>query len=557
MRRKNLQNILNNESKYFVKNDIDKIYESLGISYIEKTETKAVEEKLQNESDKFTPNKIERIYAMIGVEPNAPREDVYAKDHIKEEGNDFVPNVKSGVFQGINKKEPKPSFFTKLFRPIPLGIITTTLVAAVATTTVLLSRNKKVIKIDDEPTESTTPTLSSSSAISMNVKSASESFNPSVFYAVKNDGYVDNNSIVSLNDESNDIISNFGVKRAIVSSYSIKDFTSTYLSTALNLGYIERQNPSKENVISINFTFDKNDKEYFDVAKKELENEIKEFIKANRVIAKYEVTISESEQNIEIDSELEILIRTIYEYVTRLFVTKDGKTVKVLCFSTNYEDWLEKYKDASKEEMQDYLEYLRFIDEMISDAEMKEMFLEDLQDCVEYQEAIDDIVSLYESLSIKYEELAKVFNEKFHQHKPDKLPPLEDDRWDWWDDYGHDHPHHRGTRPGPEGPEGGMELTIEDYKEFAASLRKVSFVINDENNRDEYEDVLMTIEYYADVLSEFFHVFNQEINFMFGEVIDHAKDGEYHHDRPHEDHYHDAPDDWDDWFDFWWDENFF
>ena len=179
MRRKNLQNILNNEGKQFVKNDIENIYASLGISYVEEAETAKVEKVIKDEADKFTPNKIDRIYAMIGIEKGAPQEDVFSKEHLKEEGNEFVPNVKSGVFQSINKPEPKTSFFSKLFRPVPLGIITTSLVAAITTTTVLLTKNR--VRTEDEATDNVTPTLNSSSSISMEVKSASESFNPSVF----------------------------------------------------------------------------------------------------------------------------------------------------------------------------------------------------------------------------------------------------------------------------------------------------------------------------------------------------------------------------------------
>ena len=78
----------------------------------------------------------------------------------------------------------------------------------------------------------------------MTIVSASKSFSPDVLYSLQNNGMVNGDKVIPLDDYSNEIIKNINstsASKALNSSYSLISFTKTYLTTALNLGYIERK----------------------------------------------------------------------------------------------------------------------------------------------------------------------------------------------------------------------------------------------------------------------------------------------------------------------------
>ena len=76
----------------------------------------------------------------------------------------------------------------------------------------------------------------------------------------------------------------------------------------------------------------------------------------------------------DIDPNLEALILQAYNLATKLFVDSNGNTISVLCFSTSYEDWINKYKNTTIEEMEDYVEYLLDIQNKISSEDNKDLF---------------------------------------------------------------------------------------------------------------------------------------------------------------------------------------
>lgn len=581
MHKKNLQNILKNEGQKFVPNNVENIYKALGISYIkEKVEAEKVEKALQSEGEKFTPNKIDRVYAMLGIEQGVANANSYATNHLKDEANDFVPNVKGDVYSSINQPSPKKSLVSRLLKPIPLGVAATFLVAAISVSAVLLSNRNKIIQTgetvndasNDEHTSTDTGSqgetqtevsLNNASTISMSVRSASQLYNPSIFYAANSDGNVDNSTIIPLDDEANNIVTNFGKSRAITNTYSIKEFTTTYLLTALNLGYIERQDSTKLNTISITFRHTEEDSDYFVETKKELEQEIKDFMRENRVMASFELNSTEEEETGTIDSELDVLIRTAYAYATRLFVTEDGTAVKIFCFSTDYNDWVERFKDSSLEDMRDYVSFLKGIDEMITNKEMKQLFVSQLQECNKYQEATDIVVEKYEYLEEIYTELVKRFNEAFNEHMPEHLEPLDGGKWDWWDDYGHEHPfddHGHGPKPKDwrhnSWDEDDDEYSIEGFADYISELEAESFEVDEGADKHAYEYKLQLIRAYGFDLREYYMNFTDAINESFDGLMVCLLDGDFMCDYIPEDHYMDEPDDWDDDFDDWWHQHF-
>ena len=560
MRTKNLKHIINSEAKSFVPNDIDKIYASLGISLIKEEKVAKVEKVLKEEGKSFTPNKIERIYATIGIERT--QENKFEEARIKDESGEFVPDVKSGVYTNINKVEPKPSFFSKLLKPLPLSITAAFLVSAIAVGSVMYSISKKPIQSGEEVGQgeeiTNSSTLKSTSTVSLTVQSASKLYEPSVFYTVNNNGQVDNNSVIAINDDSANIVDNFESSRAITKGYTINEFTERYLKTALNLGYIERQDKTKTNKIQLSFTFDKSDSSYFANAKKDLENNIKKFMYDNKVIASFEIEEVSCSENV--DSELDALIRMAYEFATKIFVDENGKPIEILCFSTNYDDWVEKYKDTSIEEMRKYVDFLKQIDALISDDEMKEVFVDALKICSDYQEAVKEIKVIYEHLQELHIQLVNEYNEKFHEHMPIELMPLDGHgHWDWWDDYGHDHPMgpHPGSRHG--GPWHDHDWKdLDTYYEFVEQYRAETFTLVG-TDEDSYLYLLDDIFYYASEFKEYYDIFTHELNDMFGGIMNSAEQGAFIDENkpPHGSHFVDMDEGWEDDFDDWWNEHYF
>lgn len=523
--------------------------------------------ELKKEGKLFTPNVIDKVYESLGM--SIVKADAKIEKSIKQEGEVFVPNVKENVYASVDAK-PRNAFASFLLKPATLGVMSAALVAGVALAVVLPNLNKSIQageSTEETPADVSVKTLNAPSTVNMKVISASESYSPAVMYTTDENGQVALNDIIALNNDGSNIINNLDTvfsNRAISSSYNIESFTSKYLSTALNLGYLERQDATKVNKIQIEFIYDEEDEEYFNSLVTDLNSHISSFVYENKVIAQFTCARSIEESD-EADPETLALIRTAYELATKLFVTSDGKTVKVLCFSLDFKDWIEKYKETSKEELLDYIEFLKYIDEMISDDEMKAMFMSDLASCSLYQEAIDDIEVRYQSLLETYASVLEVFNERFSEHRPNLLPPL-DGGWDWWDDFGHDHPHgddhHGGPRPlyrepgHGEEPEPGMHLELEDYANLVSIIENENFEITQSMSKDDVEEVLIEIEYYCDALSMFFGEFNEVIEEQFEGLIYRVDNGDFiDNDRPpFPDHYQEEPEEWDDWFEDWWDE---
>ena len=475
-----------------------------------------VTKDLKKEGKLFTPNVIDKVYESLGM--SIVKADAKVEKNIKKEGEVFVPNVKENVYASVDVK-PRNAFASFLLKPATLGVASAVLVAGVTLAIVLPLANKAIVTNEEvtetaeTPSEEPLKVLSAPSTVNMKVVSASEAYSPAVMYAINTKGQVLLDNVLPLNNDASNIISNLDRDfntRSTSTQYSVESFTGRYLTTALNLGYLERQDAAKVNKIEIEFIFDEDDELYFSGVVESINERLRDFIYENKVIATYTCE-QNMEKSDEADSETLSYIRIAYELATKLFVTSDGKTVKVLCFSTVFEDWIEKYKNTSKEELLAYIDFLKYIDEMISDDTMKNSFMEDLAECSLFQEAIDDITERYQGLAQKYEANLALFNEKYNEHRPNFLPPL-DGGWDWWDDFGHDHrpheggehphdggegPHQPPTRNRPDEPENDF-YDLESYYNFVSLIESESYEIEEGMNKREAEEVLQLIEQTCD-----------------------------------------------------------
>lgn len=527
-----------------------------------------LEKTLTEEGKRFTPNVIDKVYSSLGIELSPEKK---VERTLNLEGETFVPNVKPEVMAEVNQKN---SFLRVLSRPVTLSAIAATLVAAIAVAVIVPNVIGKSIPAGDNTTSETSDSqggggeevvsLKALSSVSMSVVSASETYKPSVIYTIDTDGMIKKENIVSLNDEGENVVENLETEfnRSAVSSYDISSFTGKYLSTSLNLGYIERQDTTKVNKILIELNYDAEDNEYFQSVVESLKEEVSSFVFENKVVASY--VCNENEDEVEdCDSEIVSLIRVAYELATKLFVTADGKTAKVFCFSLDFNDWVAKYENSPKEELEKYVEFLKYIEAMISDDNMKALFMEDIIECSKYQEAIDEIYALHDEYRNKYREILSFFNSEFSQNRPDFSSDLKD-RFDWWDDCGHNHhPHEdpRHSRPGHENPSG--HYFYEELSEFERFKKETNLEYEFNNYQDmgdyELSDVLREIERVLSDLQEFNVSFNHVLIEAFNSLLMRLDNKEFFDENkpPHDNHYVPAPDGWEDDFDEWWSHHHF
>lgn len=527
-----------------------------------------LEKKLTEEGKKFTPNVIDKVYASLGIQFVSAKQ---VEENLSKEGDEFVPDVKPQVMKEVNTKKVNP-FLSFLSRPVTIGALSAGLITAIAVGVLVPSLANKTIQTGDTPVgevdgggnNNQTATLNALSSVSMSVKSASETYNPSVIYTIGTDGLIQKDDVVSLNDDGSLVVANLETEfnRSTV-TYGLQSFTSKFLFASLNLGYLERQDASKPNKITIEINYDSQDDSYFQKEVTALNEEISSFVYENRIIATFEC--NENQDEIEdVDSEKIALIRVAYELATKLFVTSDGKTTKLFCFSTNFDDWIEKYKDTSLEELQDYIQFLKDIEDLISDDSMKELFMEDIVECSKYQEAMDEIIVSYEQYRSLYREILDYFNstETGSEPRPDFTEDLEGDMFDWWHDFGHDHhhpPHDHEFRYGHHGYGRYFYEDLLEYERFKDDIDRLDFSDYKEMGGYEMSMLLRQIEDILDDMKEFYHSFNHCVSMAFESLIRRLEDGEFFDENrpPHGGNYIPEPEGWEDEFEEWWSHHHF
>ena len=260
----------------------------------------------------------------------------------------------------------------------------------------------------------------------------------------------------------------------------------------------------------------------------------------------------------DIDPNLEALILQAYNLATKLFVDSNGNTISVLCFSTSYEDWINKYKNTSIEEMEDYVEYLLDIQNKISSEDNKDLFLNALSECSLYQNSTKELVNRYDILKSKYDLLEDFVEENF-DFELDEIPSLDDDYWDWWEDYGHMNGFQGGHDHSWENHGNSFYpydyTSLEDCAKFIDSFDKEVF---DFNNNIDFKSALSLctkMVNYANAIINFNESFTFIADTIFEAIMKDIDEGHYNGNHDYGNHYEDEPDDWDDDYESWWNDH--
>ena len=553
MRNKELEKQLKKETEQLFVSNKMAIYEKLGIAFSdEKKVLASLERQIKKEADVFVPNKKTEIMASVKANEIKNASTIYVEQRLMDESDEFVPSVKKQVFKNINKKE-KFSFANFFFKPLPLAI-TSALLIGVISTTVVLSKPNDGTTQDSIIVEKSAKNTSN---VSFKITSASELYSPEILFTLPSDQKINIAKIAAVNDESIHIMSYFNEDGSIkkeINQIDVKEFSKRYLSIALNLGYVERKDINKENKITIYINSSSEDYEFYNEAKDEIIETIYDFAYENKIVANVSCQIGGTSSN-DIDPNLEALILQAYNLATKLFVDSNGNTISVLCFSTSYEDWINKYKNTAIEEMEDYVEYLLDIQNKISSEDNKDLFLKALSECSLYQNSTKELVNRYDILKSKYDSLEDFVEENF-DFELDEIPSLDDDYWDWWEDYGHMNGFQGGHDHGWENPEHGLYpydyTSLEDYAKFVDSFDKEVF---DFNNNIDFKSALSLCTKMVDYANAIIN-FNESFTFIAGTIFEaimkDVDEGHYNGKHDYGNHYEDEPDDWDDENESWW-----
>ena len=553
MRNKELEKQLKKETEQLFVSNKMAIYEKLGIAFSdEKKVLSSLETQIKKEADVFVPNKKTEIMASVKANEIKNASTIYVEQRLMDESDEFVPSVKKQVFKNINKKE-KFSFANFFFKPLPLAITSALLIGVISTTAVLA-------KPKDGTTEDSIiveKSAKNTSNVSFKITSASELYSPEILFTLPSDQKINIAKIAAVNDESIHIMSYFNEDGSIkkeINQLDVKEFSKRYLSIALNLGYVERKDINKENKITIYINSSSEDYEFYNEAKDEIIETIYNFAYENKIVANVSCEIGGTNSN-DIDPNLEALILQAYNLATKLFVDSNGNAISVLCFSTSYEDWINKYKNTTIEEMEDYVEYLLDIQNKISSEGNKDLFLKALSECSLYQNSTKELVNRYDILKSKYELLEDFVEENF-DFELDEIPSLDDDYWDWWEDYGHMNGFQGSHDHGWENHGNGFYpydyTSLEDCAKFIDSFDKEVF---DFNNNIDFKSALSLctkMVNYANAIINFNESFTFIADTIFEAIMKDVDEGHYNGKHDYGNHYEDEPDDWDDDYELWW-----
>lgn len=559
MKHKNLQNIIKREGQSFVPNVIDDVYASLGISFKQNEKQPLdIEKSLKKEGTHFVPNIIDNVYASCNISKQVNKPDEEIENHLKDEKNSFIPNVKKPVYAAINAKKPRLSFINFITKPATIAFMSAGLIAAIATAVVMPNI------LSDNSSSSSDPYIIPGEAtyesnVNMTIVSASKSFSPDVLYSLQNNGMVNGDKVIPLDDYSNEIIKNINStssSKALNSSYSLISFTKTYLTTALNLGYIERKDISKTNEITIEISAIASDSDYYTGALSKLTSLVDDFLYENKVVASVNLALSTEGEETGAESELVILIKQAYEIATRLFMDENGNTISVLCFSNKYEDWLAKYATSSVEEMKAYVDYLLAIDAKISNDAKKYEFLHALEAVAKYQTGVAKLTIEYNKFTAFFKTSLDLLDAKDypdHPGNPDGFDEDHDD-WDWWEDYGHDYHGDKYNNFDCDEKDNYDYNSLDDYDSFMKELGKYEFKLDENCPVDIVLDEALKLIGYLDEIGRFYDAFSKRASETFAEIIDNVENGNYY-DNDHQgpgNHYEDEPEGWENDYESWW-----
>ena len=535
-------------------------------------EKKNLEEKLKSEGKNFSPNVLSKVYEKLGLELSSSTENKKVETKLMEEGEKLVPNNYEAVSKNITPKKQSVGFLAFIKNPITISVSASLLVAVVATSIVVpLLLNRNVNSVNE------TDAIAVDNTVTLDLTSASQNYNAKVKYVINTEGNVESNKIITLDDNSAYLIDKFNTAPTTRLNENIKNekhtvFTTKYLTTALNYGYLEKLDITKSNKLVFKITSPSSNN--ISSLKNELEDNILSFMEENKVIIDYEI----EEVKVDIYSEFEeqdyekaSLILDMYNLATRLFVGED-KTLTEAYFSSDLNDWVARFKDSDKEEIQSYVDMLSEFNEYIVGNEQRnrmiddfykysEKFLNEIKVFNSYIPTINErltsvINSLKENGSDElkgylnennYPQLSRYLNEKYQSQnrRMDRKEPVGEIRvWDFFLDGYFMFNNHQPMRPGQVNPGDFLQYLPKTYGEGT------TYSTNEETLFNLYVDLASLINFRDTAVlfvdDNFFEIvldIIEEQLFMMD-----WDDDEYCHN-------HDEPDGWNEDFDNWWKNN--
>lgn len=523
MKPKDIKNRIKDEGRNLVPRVLENIYAEIDDSLSE-AELLKIEKKLNAEKNSFVPTIKEEILNACEINENP-----IIENELQDEKSLFVPISKDFLKRKIPSRR-----LVGIFKNTNIIALSSACLIAIITTAIVLPNILKTNEVKP---------INSSNA-SLEIISASNAYNPELIYTINNEGNINEEKIVPLNDESSTILNNISSLNNEVTT-----FVNDYLTSALKVGCIERQDVNKENYINLQFITTTSDYPYYANVKKQIEKQTKDFTYKNKIVAKIKCEI-QIDNHDDINQELLTLIREAYELSTKLFTDENGNCNTVLCFSSDYNDWIEKYKNYPIEEMRKYVDFLLTVQELITNDEDKKRFIDELEKCEKYKEAIND-------LSAKYDFIKNIYDTIFNSLKESNnqlfysLPRLEDEHWDWWADYGKDHkpPMNKTNRP-------EIKTPLDDYDDFVSKYNSFDFTYDLNDNKNILINKLNNITELTRKLVAICGDLKHEVISLFDMVMSKVGNGDFMHDGyDYPTYYEETPPDWNEQFDNWWDNN--
>ncbi len=535
-------------------------------------EKKNLEEKMRSEGKSFAPNVLGKVYEKLGLEFSNAKNQV-VENKLKEEGKILVQNRYDEVKASIPEKKRIPGFLQFIKNPITISVTASVLVGVITTSIlvpVLVNRYAQGAGLNQ------TNAVATDNTVSLNLTSASKSYSAKMKYVVNTEGKVEEDKIITLDDNSAYLIDKYDTAPATSKASIAKDtdylsFTNKYLETALNYGYLEKIKSSANTIVFTISSSKGNDKQ-FNELKAELEDSLLSFIEENKVIINY--TIEEEQVDIyslfdEEDYEKASLIIDMYNLSSRLFVGSK-RTLTEAYFSDDLNDWANRFKNTSLELLNEYVDMLTFLNDKIVGEEKRDllidifyeesdMFLNDVKLFNSYlpimearEKTIKEYLALNGSEAIKavLDNPSALFNylNKYARHGNERISP--DAKVDYtpatWDIFNEGFYVFNQNNYNPHG-----RVDVRSFKEL---LEKTY------NNSAEFEKTEEDLYYLYYDLFTLLDVRQSTIYIIddnYFSLIDAVSGFQFMMDWDDDDycHNHEEPHGWDDDFDEWWDSN--
>ncbi len=533
---------------------------------------KNLETKLSEEGKRLAPNVLNKVYKKLGLEFSSSKENLQIENTLKEEGKLLVKNNYQEVNEKIPHTKPLPGFIRFIKNPITISLSASFLVGVIATSVLIPTFINRSNQQANETGEGAIQLTANT--VTLDLISASKSYNAKMQYVVDTDGLVETDKVIAMDDSSAYLIDKYGTapsNRKISDEKEQFDiFTTKYLTTALNYGYIEKLDYTKSNKIIFNISYASRS----GTIKEELEENILNFIQTNKVFIEYEFKETEMDiysQYDEKDYEKISLIVDLYDLSNHLFVG-NTKTLKEAFFSNDVKDWVDRFINEDIEIIQEYVDMLTVFNEYVTGKEQidsmidrfyhhSQILLDDIELFNHYIEIIDNRLQdvknellsngsseIKQAIQGGYYLLARYLDKKYSSHghnMPKNEPIAKIINWDLfvdgYDVYKNQHEQRHDA------------FDVESFRKYLPKAYDgEEYTKTEEDLFNLYCDLYSATAYRDQA---FRMIDDNFVDIVVMMIEDHIFMTDFDDDEFC--HYHGGPqnDDWDHHFDEWWDDN--